>query len=455
MLSVAIFVCLGWILSVCLHEFGHAIVAYWGGDTSVKNKGYLTLNPLKYIHIDMSLMLPLLFLLIGGIGLPGAAVSINHHRLRSRWWQSAVSVAGPITDLIFTLLLVVVFHLSSLWQNTEYEWICSALAFLIYLEIIVIFINCLPIPSFDGFGAIYPWLPTNLQSKFSKISNPWLGTIALFFLLPLLNSSGISLWQFAQSITQVLGVPPQSIGTGAVLFRQVSTILLLIVIALIFIIRKLMQKPHKNWYEKGNTLSTSRKYEQAIAAYDRALQIQPNYYEAWLKRGDAQIEMEQYETALASYERAIEIQSEADEGWHRKGRVLSLMEQYEAALDSYERAIAIQPEDYLIWHSRGIALYEMNRFAEALESFDRALILQPHYQAAWSALYAKGSALYHLQRYEEALASFDRSVRYKSDCYTSWFERGVTLAQLDRDLEAINSFQKGVIRSSFKLSCAK
>lgn len=80
MLPVAIFVCLGWIISVCLHEFGHAIVAYWGGDTSVKDKGYLTLNPLKYTDINLSLTLPLIFLLMGGIPLPGAAVYINEEK---------------------------------------------------------------------------------------------------------------------------------------------------------------------------------------------------------------------------------------------------------------------------------------------------------------------------------------------------------------------------------------
>ncbi len=85
MLQVSIFVCVGWIISVCLHEFGHAIVAYWGGDTSVKDKGYLTLNPLKYTNINLSLLLPLLFLLIGGIALPGAAVYIDTRRLRNRW----------------------------------------------------------------------------------------------------------------------------------------------------------------------------------------------------------------------------------------------------------------------------------------------------------------------------------------------------------------------------------
>ena len=43
-------VLIGWIFSLCLHEFSHSLVAYYGGDTTVREKGYLTFNPLKYTH---------------------------------------------------------------------------------------------------------------------------------------------------------------------------------------------------------------------------------------------------------------------------------------------------------------------------------------------------------------------------------------------------------------------
>ena len=73
-----IVVLVGWIFSLCLHEFSHALVAYYGGDTTVREKGYLTFNPLKYTHPVYSLLLPMLFLLLGGIGLPGGAVYIEN-----------------------------------------------------------------------------------------------------------------------------------------------------------------------------------------------------------------------------------------------------------------------------------------------------------------------------------------------------------------------------------------
>src|SRR6266550_6157281 len=78
----------GWVTSLCIHEFGHALLAYLGGDRSVAAAGYLSLNPLKYTHPVLSIALPIVFLLIGGIGLPGGAVYLNERAIRSDRWRS-------------------------------------------------------------------------------------------------------------------------------------------------------------------------------------------------------------------------------------------------------------------------------------------------------------------------------------------------------------------------------
>ncbi|HRQ33229.1 MAG TPA: site-2 protease family protein, partial [Anaerolineales bacterium] len=103
----------GWIFSLCLHEFSHALVAYYGGDWTVREKGYLTFNPLKYTHPVFSLLLPLLFLLMGGIGLPGGAVYIETWRLRNDYWRSAVSLAGPMANVTIAILLALALKFTS------------------------------------------------------------------------------------------------------------------------------------------------------------------------------------------------------------------------------------------------------------------------------------------------------------------------------------------------------
>src|SRR5256886_5822009 len=64
---------IGWIMSVVLHEFAHGVVAYWGGDYTIRERGGLTLNPLQYVDPVMSLLLPIVVFLLGGIPLPGGA----------------------------------------------------------------------------------------------------------------------------------------------------------------------------------------------------------------------------------------------------------------------------------------------------------------------------------------------------------------------------------------------
>src|SRR3954465_3801689 len=86
---------IGWILSVVLHEFAHGVVAYWGGDYTIRERGGLTLNPLQYVDPVGSLLLPIVFLILGGIPLPGGVTYVRTDLLRSRAWSAMMSLAGP------------------------------------------------------------------------------------------------------------------------------------------------------------------------------------------------------------------------------------------------------------------------------------------------------------------------------------------------------------------------
>src|SRR6478609_3379246 len=107
--GVFLFVVAGWMVSLCLHEYAHARTALAGGDITVGTKGYLTLNPLKYGHVVLSFVLPVVFVIMGGIGLPGGAVYIERDRISGRLKHSLISAAGPLVNVAFgvvTLVLV-------------------------------------------------------------------------------------------------------------------------------------------------------------------------------------------------------------------------------------------------------------------------------------------------------------------------------------------------------------
>ena len=168
---VFLFVTGGWIVSLSLHEFGHALVAYLSGDRTVAGKGYLTLNPLKYTHGMLSIVYPLIFLIAGGIGLPGGAVYINRSLISGRVRHSLVSLAGPIATALLALLLVIPFILGIVAKSlVTHPVFWSGLAFLAFLEFTALLLNLLPIPGLDGFNALAPFLPYRVQAAMASLS---------------------------------------------------------------------------------------------------------------------------------------------------------------------------------------------------------------------------------------------------------------------------------------------
>jgi Zn-dependent protease len=198
-MEVFIFVTVGWIFSVCLHEFGHAAVAYQGGDYTVKDKGYLTLNPIHYTHPVYSLVMPVIFLLLGGIGLPGGAVFIDERLLRSRGWRTATSLAGPAMNVALILILCIPF-----WMGVVDERFGPALAFLIQLQICAVLFNLLPIPPLDGFQALAPWMPAEFGGRMMANANVffWILLMAMWYVPAAYNG----FWTIVYTISTLLGV---------------------------------------------------------------------------------------------------------------------------------------------------------------------------------------------------------------------------------------------------------
>jgi len=206
-MEVFLLVTAAWVFSVCLHEFGHAIVAYYGGDHTVREKGYLTLNPIHYSHPVYSLVMPLIFLVLGGMGLPGGAVYINDHMLRSRGWRTAVSLAGPLMNVLLVLLLCIPF-----WFGFVDQRFGPALAFLVQLQLSAILFNLVPIPPLDGFQALAPWLPSNVSERLHANANIFMWTfILVLWYVPAANDA---FWGAVCGVSDRLGVDFELARTG-------------------------------------------------------------------------------------------------------------------------------------------------------------------------------------------------------------------------------------------------
>jgi Zn-dependent protease len=219
-------VLVGWVISVTLHELAHGVVAYLGGDYTIRERGGLTLNPFKYMDPLLSIAMPLFFLAQGGVPLMGGATYIRNDLLRSRLWQTAVSLAGPATNFCLFLLCALPFHPKLGWIHFSYfssvSQMTSTQLFLgamVVLQFLACLLNLLPIPPIDGFGAIKPYFDERTQALLSTPQVRMGGLIVLWFLLPRSFFDGI--YRLEDQTLARLGFDPPTIWLIGEAFNKV------------------------------------------------------------------------------------------------------------------------------------------------------------------------------------------------------------------------------------------
>lgn len=214
--AVFVFVVSGWVVSLIFHEFAHAYTAYRGGDITVVDKGYLSLDPRLYADPLTSIAFPIFLVLAGGIGLPGGAVWINRGLLRSKGTASLVSLSGPATNLVFAALCLLPLSVGLVTQD-DWPVLAPALGFLGFLQVTAFVLNMLPIPGLDGFGAIEPHLPRDVLVAIAPIRRyAMIGLfVALWFVAPVRDG----FWSLLRSALDLFAVDPVLPFEGYRLFR--------------------------------------------------------------------------------------------------------------------------------------------------------------------------------------------------------------------------------------------
>src|SRR5262249_44827932 len=147
----------------------------------------LSLDPRRYLDAGTSLVIPLLVLALGGIGLPGGAVYLRPDLMRGPLWRSASALAGPA--FTFAALLLLSGVLAVLQASIpQAQGLIAAVAYLAFLQATALCLNILPIPGFDGYGALRAFLPSGLTQRLRKVEGLVLiGFIALLFVSDPLN----------------------------------------------------------------------------------------------------------------------------------------------------------------------------------------------------------------------------------------------------------------------------
>ena len=211
-----------------------------------------------------------------------------------------------------------------------------------------------------------------------------------------------------------------------------------------------------------------RRLDEALIAYDHALQLRPDASDVCNNRGSALADLGRFDEALASYDKALAGNPAFAAAHNNRGCVLMFMERFDDALAAHGKALVLDPNNAEYINNLGRALTRLLRYDDALDCFDDAVVQRPGfidallnrgkvfeeldchddavaaYGEAMDAgadmgetLLRRAGALTRGKRYREALLDYDRALRLFPNIREAWLGRGTVLAHLQRGDEAI------------------
>jgi tetratricopeptide (TPR) repeat protein len=192
----------------------------------------------------------------------------------------------------------------------------------------------------------------------------------------------------------------------------------------------------------GVALKALGKPEEALEAYDRAIELDPEYATAHYDRGVVLgDQLDRPEDALAAYRRAIELEPGYAEAHQAVGFLLHYQGDHEGALREIDRAVELGLETAASQGIRGRVLLRRERPEEALQAFRRVLELDPEDASAHAY---RGFLLRRRGEHESALADLDRALEL--GCENAWvhFERGNSLIVLGRTEDALEAWDRAI-----------
>jgi len=171
------------LFSLIVHEVAHGYMALHLGDTTARDSGRLTFNPIPHIDIFGTIIFPVILIVIQSPVLFGWAkpVPVNPWRVQGgKKGLAKVSAAGPGSNFLLAVIFGLIFRIYSTGSGISSP-ISRILFFAVFINIILGIFNSMPIPPLDGSKILMAYLPEHVADRYSSLQR--YGFLILFFLL--------------------------------------------------------------------------------------------------------------------------------------------------------------------------------------------------------------------------------------------------------------------------------
>ena len=194
-------------------------------------------------------------------------------------------------------------------------------------------------------------------------------------------------------------------------------------------------------YNLGALAKDEGKLDEAVACYEQALQLKPDYADAHNSLGNVFKDQGKLDKALACYRQALQLKPEYAEAHNNLDNVLKDQGKLDEAVACYQRVLQINPDYTLGHYNLGVVWKEQGKLDEAVACYQRALQLKPDFAEAHNNL---GNVFKDQGKLEEAVACYQRALELKPEFAEAHNNLGVVLREQGKLDEAVTCCQRAL-----------
>ena len=180
-----------------------------------------------------------------------------------------------------------------------------------------------------------------------------------------------------------------------------------------------------DWFEKGKSFFNAKKYDDAIKAYDKAIELDPepdNAAGAYFGRGVVYNMKGQLDRAIEDFNKSIELYPDYANVYVSRGYVYIKKGQYDKAIMNFNKAIELYPDYANTYFGRGFAYYMKGQYDRAIQDYNKTIELDPNDAVAYDN---RGNAYYMKGQHDRAILDYDKAIELAPNGAGAYFGRGL------------------------------
>ncbi len=228
------------------------------------------------------------------------------------------------------------------------------------------------------------------------------------------------------------------------------------------------------WYEIGTIYGNLKNFPEAEKYLKKAVNLNPQLYQAWGNLGFAYEEMGDLKNAISCYQRSLKINSKSvvalnglatvylslnnlklalnygikatnenpnsDESWTHLGVIYRHLKDNERAIQAYEKALSIKDRPDT-WFSLGNAYFDEKNIKKSLDCYKKAVKFKPDYDKAWENM---GYTYDSIGKWKDAIKYYKKTLEINPRKYSAWINMGVTYGKKRKHKDALECFQNAL-----------